>query len=45
VIGGNIVGGVGPLGIAGRGEGEDGQAQEPTALDQVFHGSTLYFAF
>ena len=41
VIGGNIVCWIGPLRIAGRSDGKDGQTQEPATLDQVFHGKTL----
>ena len=41
MIGGNVVGWVGPLRIAGRGEDKDGEAHGPAAFDRILHGNTL----
>ena len=38
VVRGHIFGGVGPLGVTGRGEGEDGESDKPTAGEEFFHG-------
>ena len=38
VIGGNVVGGVGPLRVACRGDAKDNQTQDPTAVEELLHG-------
>ena len=43
VIGGNIVGRVGPLRIAGRGDGKDGQTRTQRRLIKLFMANSLPF--
>lgn len=37
MVGRNIVGGIGPLRVAGRGEREDCKGPDPTAFEEVLH--------
>ena len=41
MIRGNVLAGIGPLGIAGSGKNADAKGEEPTELGKLFHSSSL----
>ena len=41
MVGRHVLGGIGPLGVAGRSEGSDGKSKDPGALRKGFHGRKL----
>jgi hypothetical protein len=45
MVGGNFVGGIGPLSVTGSGEYEYAEGDEPAMLDELFHWKCLSWVF